>query len=254
MMIIQSSTDDRTTYDVISWIYHLKKDQDNTVKLLNDEILIKQINIELSNSLINIVTDNFFSNDLTKYWYRRGYIKIENNRNLFSVDFDRIFEKQIINPVVNYINSNLYKNSINKFNDNYISKLTVLTTAQKLKINIPDSLITNNFQVLKSFVAKNKTVITKPIENSFVDIYYKNKKINFNAGTEIIEIDWLNTIPEFNFMPSFFQKYIEKKYEIRSFFLNGKFYSMAIFSQLNNKTKIDYRNYDLEHHIIYQIH
>ncbi|MBK7690075.1 MAG: hypothetical protein IPJ31_02800 [Bacteroidetes bacterium] len=37
-----------------------------------------------------------------------------------------------------------------------------------------------------------------------------------------------------------------KKIEIRTFFLLGKFYSMAIFSQQNEKTKIDFRHYDFE--------
>jgi len=43
------------------------------------------------------------------------------------------------------------------------------------------------------------------------------------------------------FAPSLIQKYIEKEYEIRSFYLRGKFYSMAIFSQQNEITKTDYR-------------
>ena len=35
-------------------------------------------------------------------------------------------------------------------------------------------------------------------------------------------------------------------YEIRSFYLNGTFSSMAIFSATNMKTAIDMRSYDLE--------
>lgn len=40
------------------------------------------------------------------------------------------------------------------------------------------------------------------------------------------------------------QGYVEKKLEIRTFYLFGKCFSMAIFSQQNEKTKIDFRNYD----------
>lgn len=36
---------------------------------------------------------------------------------------------------------------------------------------------------------------------------------------------------------------VEKKYEIRSFFIDNKFYSMAIFSQTDEQTKIDFRKY-----------
>jgi glutathione synthase/RimK-type ligase-like ATP-grasp enzyme len=47
-----------------------------------------------------------------------------------------------------------------------------------------------------------------------------------------------------NFFPSLFQQKIEKKYELRVFYLNNVFYSMAIFSQNDMKTKIDFRNYN----------
>jgi glutathione synthase/RimK-type ligase-like ATP-grasp enzyme len=42
------------------------------------------------------------------------------------------------------------------------------------------------------------------------------------------------------------QNYIEKKYELRIFFLGGQFYSVAIFSQQDEKTKLDFRNYNDE--------
>ncbi len=56
---------------------------------------------------------------------------------------------------------------------------------------------------------------------------------------------FINSLPE-NFFPSLFQKKIDKKFEIRSFFIDNSFFSMAIFSQSNPKTKIDFRRYDHE--------
>jgi glutathione synthase/RimK-type ligase-like ATP-grasp enzyme len=46
------------------------------------------------------------------------------------------------------------------------------------------------------------------------------------------------------FAESLFQALIPKKYEIRSFFFQDKFYSMAIFSQNDDQTKVDFRNYN----------
>src|SRR5690606_10463706 len=43
--------------------------------------------------------------------------------------------------------------------------------------------------------------------------------------------------------PSLVMEMIEKKYEIRTFYLNGVFYSMAIFSQSQDQTKVDFRKY-----------
>lgn len=44
---------------------------------------------------------------------------------------------------------------------------------------------------------------------------------------------------------SVFQEKLDKELEIRTFFLNGKCYSMAIFSQLDSQTSVDFRKYNL---------
>ena len=53
----------------------------------------------------------------------------------------------------------------------------------------------------------------------------------------------INKLPE-DFKPTLFQELIEKKYEIRTFFLDGQLSSMCIFSQEDSKTNIDFRNYN----------
>ena len=47
------------------------------------------------------------------------------------------------------------------------------------------------------------------------------------------------------FFPTAFQKLIEKEYEVRAFYIDKKIYSMAIFSQQNNSTKLDFRRNSL---------
>jgi hypothetical protein len=46
--------------------------------------------------------------------------------------------------------------------------------------------------------------------------------------------------------PVLLQERIEKQFEIRVFVMYENVYAMAIFSQKNTKTTIDYRNYDHE--------
>lgn len=43
---------------------------------------------------------------------------------------------------------------------------------------------------------------------------------------------------------SYFEGKIDKAYELRVFYFNQTFYPMAIFSQNDKKTKIDFRNYN----------
>ena len=51
---------------------------------------------------------------------------------------------------------------------------------------------------------------------------------------------------EDSFFITFFQEKIEKDFEIRSFYLNGRFFSTAIISQNDERTKTDFRKYNLE--------
>lgn len=63
------------------------------------------------------------------------------------------------------------------------------------------------------------------------------------AYTEKIDAADLEIGPD-TFFPSLVQKKVKKKYEIRTFYFNGKFFSMAIFSQSNISTSVDFRKYD----------
>ena len=46
------------------------------------------------------------------------------------------------------------------------------------------------------------------------------------------------------FFPSLIQEKIDKEFEIRSFYLEGNIYSMAIFSQNDTQTQTDFRHYN----------
>jgi ATP-GRASP peptide maturase of grasp-with-spasm system len=71
------------------------------------------------------------------------------------------------------------------------------------------------------------------------------KRHTYIPYTEVIPkgiIKWLNP----SFFPSLIQEEIEKEFEIRSFYIDGLFYSMAIFSQSDKLTKTDFRNYNYD--------
>lgn len=63
--------------------------------------------------------------------------------------------------------------------------------------------------------------------------------------TQELTPEIIKTLPRI-FNPIMVQRKIEKKYELRVFYLDEKFYSSVIFSQSNKKTMIDFRNYDNE--------
>lgn len=88
----------------------------------------------------------------------------------------------------------------------------------------------------------DKSFITKAI-GDVVQLNYDKKDI-YGGSTNFVDFSKSESY-NFNFA-SLIQEYIEKKFEVRAFYLRGEFYSMAIFSQNDSKTQLDFRNYNNE--------
>jgi ATP-GRASP peptide maturase of grasp-with-spasm system len=123
------------------------------------------------------------------------------------------------------------------------SKTELLSGAIALGIDVPATHIINNKQALLKIMEQcNGDVITKPITD--VPAFEKDG-YTYIPLTRKIRHDDLEKIPDL-FFPSLIQQMVHKKFEIRSFYLEGKFYSAAIFSQSDSTTAIDFRNYNLK--------
>ena len=140
----------------------------------------------------------------------------------------------------NYIFNKVYNNcSINLGNQNFnLNKLIVLEMAKNNDLLIPEFQIFSNKEQIQYQIGE-KDYITKSIANG---VYTVIKNNSFYSYTEKIESSILNT--KTNFFPSLAMEMIDKKFEIRTFYLDGYFFSMAIFSQSSDKTKIDFRKYN----------
>ncbi len=86
-------------------------------------------------------------------------------------------------------------------------------------------------------IGKEKKLITKAIGNG---VYSITERLGYYSYTEGLTKVFIKKLPE-SFFPSLIQEKIEKLYELRAFYLKGKFYSMAIFSQEAPQTQIDCR-------------
>ena len=126
-----------------------------------------------------------------------------------------------------------------------LNKLQVLNYAQEIGLKVPKTYITGSKAILED-IRKNKCqeLITKNIYEAFLITQYKSNT-NIYSKTYEVNDDLLNPSSE-KFLYSLFQEKIKKHFEVRTFYLNEIFYSAAILSQDNEKTKIDFRNYDLE--------
>lgn len=123
------------------------------------------------------------------------------------------------------------------------NKLIDLKLAESNNLKTPISYLVSQKQSLIDILESDPTnnYITKALKDS---IRVKENDVLIHYGYTLrIMRDFVESLPE-TFYPSLLQEEIEKVYEVRVFYLKGKCYAMAIFSQKNDKTQLDYRYYD----------
>ncbi len=123
-----------------------------------------------------------------------------------------------------------------------INKLIVLDIAESVGLQVPQTMIFSCKRDLEFAMMTYGSLITKSITNS-PDFNSVEEDKEYTLYTEEVKLEDLPILPT-TFFPTLFQRKIDKAYEVRIFYLNGSCYSMAIFSQKNSKTRVDFRHYD----------
>ena len=123
-----------------------------------------------------------------------------------------------------------------------VNKLVVLDIARQSDLAAPVTMVftrkTDLMQVMEHYGA----LITKAMGNG-LDLDSLDGKVHYTLYTEEVRPEHLDDLPD-TFAPTLFQQKIDKAYEIRIFYLDGHCYAMAIFSQRNAQTSVDFRHYD----------
>jgi ATP-GRASP peptide maturase of grasp-with-spasm system len=225
---------------------------DFNVKRFNDLDIIKNLTISISDSESKIILSNSkgeitLNKDLQAAFLRRSKISFDPNyfrSSIHQINDFSLREVEELNQFIFYFLGDVVSLQ-GSYRDEYkVDKLKQLYEATKVGLKVPKTIITTNKKDVISFKNNlNSDLIIKPITNQF--------KFEFegdawsSSGTQVFDKDDLGNLPDV-FFPTLFQEMINKKFEIRVFFYEQKFWAMAIFSQKNEKTKIDFRNYDDE--------
>ena len=243
MILINSINEDYSTDEVVRWLckYDIKFIRLNgKVEITN----IKYINNTLKLSIKN--NEEICLNKIKAYWYRRGdfYNKIDvlnsSNQN-FNDELEEFLIKEN-NALLDFFLDHL-KNEIPSIGDSKscidVNKNINLIAAKNIGLLIPDFLLTSKKHEVNEFIVKQSRIITKSINVVF---NYSDDDDWYPSYTNEVTLESLDKFPD-NFQTSLFQKRLDKKYDIRSFYLDEKIYSMAIFSQNDEQTETDFRKY-----------
>jgi ATP-GRASP peptide maturase of grasp-with-spasm system len=248
MVLVETISNDYSTFDVIQWFnyYGVKY-----FCITPDDIVNISISQSNENVILRIGDEIIGLNDITGYWFRRGFFTVKMSK---KSPYYRVRDEVCINSYnysvteknvfLHYLHHLLQeKKSLNSFLYSEVNKLVVLYEAKKVGLLIPKHILTESKFELECFVRMcNGNAITKVVAPSGG---FETPNLFITTYTEKIDEGYINSLEDI-FSPSFFQECIEKEFEIRSFLLNGNFYSMAIFSQESEKTSIDFRNYDTD--------
>jgi ATP-GRASP peptide maturase of grasp-with-spasm system len=252
MILVQSNNFELSTNDVLSWFIT----RNIPFTRLNGEDTIELVSLSMDEGKIKImikVNDQVIDfDDIIAYWHRRGKISLkipEDIKDQLKQNFQRKHLGGLYSNVSsqyssleNYLNKRLagLRSGLGDSAHSVINKLWALDTAISCGIDIPPGIITTKKQELVAFREKYGNVITKSILDS---VFLWDDDDILVHYTEVITTESLDKLPD-EFAPSLIQQAIPKLYELRIFYLNGKVYPMAIFSQSDKQTAVDFRKYN----------
>ena len=253
MILILVEKNDKSAYRVKEWIDHFQKK--SLIIEDDEEIKIKEIGINQEHSyfIIEYQHEEIHSDSITSVWIRRGFFKDGINSRDFTKEFVKILDSNSLSLIHEFLNQEIHivhfylyyvlkkKRTLGRIAYPPLNKLIVLEEAVIVGLSIPKTkIVTNKKDLLNFYLENNNKIITKPISDC-IQFTAKNKLYSFYTNRIIkSEIALMNN----DFLYSLVQNQIDKKFELRIFFFKKKYYSMAVFSQLDKNAKIDSRKFD----------
>lgn len=239
MILLITSESDSSTNDIIDWLIYYGVD----FLRVNGEEQFKLLSFVLTNHQFECKLQNVYSGetlDLQKVsaiWYRRGDINILNNAKQ-KTDFAGVrsfIHKEYV--VLHDFIMNIFEGlpRIDSYYRRSMNKLDVLSIAKSVGLLIPNTYLFEGV-FPTSF---NGSYITKSIFEVFK---YETAEGYYTAPTTLIHADDIITKGH-TYSLSKVQEHLEKECDVRVFCLCGEVYPMAIMSQNNEKSKVDFRHY-----------
>ena len=242
MILLVISYDDYSTYKLIKWLKYYKSD----FAILSSKHKIEKTELNIFNSGTGFIIDNgkkFSIESIDSVFFRRGDIVFSFPDKQLNEAVSKHLHKEA-DSILEFLIFSLRNNK--KIGDYYYSdnKLIMLETAKSCGLKTPETIVSGSKEKVYSFLNYKKSIITKAIKNGITITSIKDGIYSTYLNlTNVVSEKDINEMSD-DFFSSLFQQTINKKFEIRTFFLKGKCYSMAIFSQDNDKTMFDFRNYD----------
>ena len=247
MIVIVSQEYDCSTNDVMDWLIAWRKDivRINETDTINS--IYSKINDNEYSLYIRCGEKEFCLSKVDFFWFRRsGFVFDVSFLSNVNASFASHIEEHLLDECKTMKEFIVYLLENKPFLGNYhqgnANKLISLFIAKQVGLKIPNTIISSSKNDLSKFYEEHKSCITKSIQD--VLCFFINE-YRFFTTTSIVESKDIENMNK-SFFPSLLQNNLCKRYELRIFYLKGKCYSMAIFSQENQQTALDFRNYSTD--------
>lgn len=186
----------------------------------------------------------FYLHDVSAVWFRRSY-------NLGG-GLDAVLEKKFLAPTLGEIRQTFY-GMIDSLRCYHLGRLSQyrrmdskedqLKIAFQLGLLVPETCITNDPDIAKAFVLKQKNGAIAKMQSGFAILENGEEEVVF---TNVITHENLEDIASLTYCPMQFQQMIEKNKELRITIVGNKIFSYEIDSQKLDNSKIDWRKEGIE--------
>jgi ATP-GRASP peptide maturase of grasp-with-spasm system len=248
ILVLSQAAQEATTEEVVDWIRALGGD---CVRLNGDDVAGAQayhVEIDAAGPRLRFDLDGreFTSAEVRAVWLRR-WGRIDPTTVKPEPGLETLAQRMEahLNAEVNAAAKSLFSALrdacwLTRPGDAGINKLDVLRVAARVGLDIPPTLVTNRREEIERFRAEHGRVITKSIGEAEIFALFGN---SYGLYTAEVGDDDVAALPD-TVLPTLVQAMVEKSWEIRAFYLAGALYAMAIFSQGDRQTAVDFRRYN----------
>jgi len=250
VILIFSTTHDYTTFEVIKWLHHFG--EHDVLRINSDEKNIILFNMHNDDFTLQIDGQVIELRKIRAVWYRKGIDWLggqfhevalnEHPRLTAYLNKKARKENQKLAEYIHYVIEQRVP-VLGSAVKSDLNKLIVLDVAESVGLHIPEFYIFNEKHAIENLIHSDTSYITKSMSDGVYLFESEEKRKGYFTYTESLTKESLEPYPE-QLSPSFMQSHIEKQYEVRVFYLDGRFFAWAIFSQSDHQTRTDYRKYN----------
>jgi ATP-GRASP peptide maturase of grasp-with-spasm system len=251
MILIFSVSYDPAANAVSQWIEKLGS---QSVRINHDEPDLQDIEVSMTGDECSFVINGtrVCLSDFSAVWYRKGLFWVPTAPRKPCFPSEEAFTDYIGRKLTReneraaeYFHFLVRSKGIKTLGNPFLgdpNKLVMMHRARGLGLDVPAFQITNRLP--PALLDEADQYITKAISDGIYFWDAEGAKKGYFSYTENFRDLTQSLIGRVEIPLSFVQEKIDKKYEIRAFYLDGQFQSAAIISQNDEQTKLDYRKYN----------